>query len=411
MWVKLLVLVVLFNLSAFFSGSETAFFSIDEVSARGVGGESVLDRLMMRLLNSKEKLLSTVLLGNEVVNVAISSITASLFMDAFGERWVGASVFVTTLFLLIYGELVPKVVAVRYNRTWALLAAPLLVVFSVVLAPVRILLEGVSKGVSAIVGKEDTSIGEADFKAIVDEARSRGVLEERERSMIYSVFRFSDLQVREIMVPEPDIFMVDVNEPLDRLKEEVKRHRFSKIPVYEGERDNVVGYIRITDLLPVFKGLCDRGIRDLVLPCYFVPETKPVRELLKEFQSKRIDMALVVNEYGALEGLVTLEDILEELVGEIWDEYDQERKLIVEDGGGYLVDALCPVDEFSSLVGVEVPEDAQVDTVGGLVLHLFGRIPRVGEELLWEGLRFRVVEMSGRRIRRVRVDRYEVSGD
>ncbi len=406
------MLFILFNLSAFFSGSETAFFSIDDVTARRIAREGGLfSGVVAKLLERKERILSTVLLGNEVVNVAISSISASIFMDVFGERWVGASVFVTTLFLLIYGEFVPKVVAVKNNVIWARLSAPFIMLFSFLLAPLRILLESVANAVTRIVGSEEACIKEADFKVLVDEAKSRGLLEERERRMIYRVFRFTELQVKEIMVPEPDVFMVEINTSWEELKRRILQERFSKVPVYEKERDNVIGYIKITDLLPVFKGLKRADLKSLIRPCYFVPETKPVQELLREFQTKGIDMAMVINEYGALEGLVTLEDILEELVGEIWDEYDRERVLIQRDGDGYIVDALCPVEELCSLLNVECPDDIGVETAGGFVLHLFGRVPKCGESVEYKGWRFTVVDTVKRRIRRIRVERDEVSGD
>lgn len=176
MWDKLFLLFVLFNLSAFFSGSESAFFSLDEFKLKRLKQqENVFASLILRLLSNKEKLLTTILLGNEVVNVAISSVSAALFMDVFGEKWVGASVFVTTLFLLIYGELFPKVIAVKYNTLWAGFAAPLLLLVSYILFPLRLILEGISKITSSIVGKEDVVIKEEDFKVIVDEAESRGV--------------------------------------------------------------------------------------------------------------------------------------------------------------------------------------------------------------------------------------------
>ncbi len=395
---KLLVLFALFNLSAFFSGSETAFFSLDELSLRGEGG------LVGRLMKNRERLLTTVLLGNEVVNVAASSVSASLFMDAFGEKWVGASVFVTTFFLLIYGELLPKTMAVRYNRVWAQTAAPFLFALSFALAPLRVLLEGVGRLTTCVVGREEVVIKEEDFKFIVDEAKSKGELEERERRMIYQVFEFTELQVKEIMVPEPDVFMVDVGVELSELERMLHANRFSKIPVYEGSRDNVLGYVKITDLLPVFKGMEKATLRELLRPCYFVPETKSVQELLREFQMKRIDIAMVVNEYGALEGIVTLEDILEELVGEIRDEYDSEGPAVEEVEGGYLVDAAFPLDDFCELLGMEVP-DMDVETVGGFVLHLFGRVPARGESVEHGAWRFTVEEAAKRRIKKVRVER------
>ena len=404
MWVKFVVLIVLFNLSAFFSGSETAFFSLEErlLKKRGV---------LRRLLSNKERLLTTILLGNEVVNVAASSIAASLFMDAFGERWVGLSVFVTTFFLLIYGELLPKSIAVKYNRIWATLAAYPLAFISIVLFPARMILEGVSSFVSALVGREERVIREDDFKVLVSEAESRGVLEEKEKEMIFQVFRFTELQVKDIMVPEPDIFMVDVNIHIERLRELLKTNKFSKIPVYEGTRDNVLGYVKVTDIVSIFKGMKKASLRDILRQCYFVPETKSIQELLREFQLKKIEMAIVVNEYGSVEGLVTLEDILEELVGEIRDEYDREEPLIVEDGSGYIVDAKCPIHELCELLDIKLPEGAYVDTAGGLVLHLFGRVPSLGESVSYMGWRFTVVEAVKRRIKKLRIERDEVSRD
>ena len=404
-----MLLFLLFNLSAFFSGSESAFFSIDELSLKKLRKqEHVLASLMLRLLEKREKLLTTILLGNEVVNVAISSVSAALFMDAFGEKWVGASVFVTTFFLLVYGELLPKVIAVRYNTLWAGLAAPFLILFSYLLFPLRVVLEWISLIISRLVGKEDVSIKEEDFKVLVEEARSRGQLEELEKRMIYSVFEFTELRVKDVMVPEPDVFMVDIDTPIEELKSVVESKKFSKIPVYEGERDNVLGYVKITDLLPVFRGLDSRPLRELKRDCPFVPETLSLQELLNRFQSEKFEIAMVVDEHGAVQGLVVLEDILEELVGEIWDEYDVVKPLVLKvKEGVYEVEARCPLAELKEVLGLSFPEDLGVDTVGGLVMHLLGRVPKQGERAYYKGWSFTVIEATKRRVLRVKVERVE----
>lgn len=227
-------------------------------------------------------------------------------------------------------------------------------------------------------------------------------------------FEFTELKVKDVMVPEPDIFMVEIGIDVEKLKRLVEEKKFSKIPVYEGERDNVLGYLKVTNLIPVFRGLEQRDLRELVRECPFVPETLSIQELLNRFQSEKFEIAMVINEHGSLVGLVVLEDILEELVGEIWDEYDVVKPLINKlDEDIYEVEAKCPIEDLQELLDLSLPEDLEVDTVGGLVMHLFGKVPRSGESLVYEGWRFTVLDATKRRILRVRVERLrdEVSGD
>ena len=413
---RFFLLILLLNLSAFFSGSETAFFSLDTLKLSQLENEnSFVATVILKLVRQRERLLTTILLGNEIVNVAISSVSASLFMRLLGDRWVALSVFITTFFILFYGEMLPKLFAVKHNILWAKLASLPLYMFTVLTFPLRWILEGISKLVTALVGTEEGHIKEEEFKSLVKEAQIKGEIEEKEKDMIYKVFRFTEITVSHVMVPEPDIFMVSVDTDIKELADALKKpeNRHSKIPVYEGVRDNVLGYVHIKDLLPVFKGLEEKSLKELILPCLFVPKTKPVQEMLEEFQKKKIDIAIVVDEYGSVEGLVTLEDILEEIVGEIQDEFDREREMVKEiSENEILLDATLPIYEAKEIIGLEVPDNLDVDTIGGYVLHLFGGIPEEKEEVEADGWRFVVDKMRGKRIIKIRAIKKnnEISG-
>lgn len=405
---KLIEIFILLNLSAFFSGSETAFFSLNRVILNRLKKEKNLSSmLILKLLENKEGFLTTILLGNEIVNVSISALSASFSMTLLGNEAVSYMVFVITFIILIYGEIVPKLIAVRFNILWARIACFPLYLFFVVSSPFRFILELVAEKVSSIF-KEETAFKEEEIKALISEAHLKGEIEDKEKKMIYNIFKFTDITVKEIMTPEPDMLAVPVNIEIDTLKSLLKENPHSKIPVYEGDKDNIIGYIHIKDLLPVLKGLSNQTLKDLLRECPFVPETKAIYEMLKEFQYKKIDIAIVINEYGGVEGLVTLEDILEEIVGEIRDEFDKESPIFEKiEENRFLIDARIPLEEVVELLKLELPEEPDVETFGGFLFHLFGKIPEKNETVEYKGWRFKVIETRKRRIIKVMAEKLQ----
>jgi len=409
MLVKILLIPFFLALSAFFSGSETAFFSLQPLELERLrqrpGGMRVA--ALMRLLSRREALLTTVLIGNEVVNVALSSVAASLALSLLGDRGLGISVAVMTFLLVLYGEITPKALAVSRATTWALVAAPLLLCFSFLVYPFRWFLTIMTKGITHGITEEERSVGEEEFKALVKEGRRKGILKETEREMIMKVFRFTHTRVGEIMTPRTEMFALEVGTPLKKAYESLKEVTYREIPLYEDHLDNMVGVMRTNNLLGLPWGLVKAGsLRELMEEPYFVPESKEAAELLREFQRKRLHMAIVIDEYGGVAGLVTLEDIIEELVGELSDEFGGEGEEIKEVAPGiYRVSPRMSLEDLEERLGIEPPKDVDIDTVGGLVFHLFGRVPKKGEFVEYRGWRLRIEEMKRTRILRVLLER------
>lgn len=247
---------------------------------------------------------------------------------------------------------------------------------------------------------------EEDFHRLIDEGEEEGIIEEEEHELIHSVFEFGDTIVREVMVPRVDITAFSLKATLDEVLDIIIEKGHSRIPVYDQKMDNIVGIVYAKDLLKVFKSdKRDVVITDIMRPPYFVPETKKIMDLLKEFQVQKIHMAIVVDEYGGTAGLVTIEDLLEELVGEIQDEYDNERERLIRLNDNTIsVDAHIDIEEIEEFFDCEIPEE-DFETVGGLIFHLFERIPKEGEEIIFQGLRFIVRKADERRVWRVEISR------
>ena len=409
---KFLVLPCLLGLSAFFSGTEAAMFSLQPLEVERLrsreGGLAV--KALDRLLSNKEALLTTVLIGNEVVNVALSSLAASLALTIWGDKGLGVSVAVITFLLVLYGEMAPKAWAVAKATTWALWASVPILAFSYLIFPVRWLLTSLATGVSRALPREDRGLGEREFKALVREGRRKGVIKDSEQEMILKVFRFSHTRVGEVMTPRTEMFVLEVNTPPQEAYERLKEVTYREVPLYEESLDNIVGIIRTKDLLGLPWGVVKLdSLREVMTEPYFVPESKEVADLLREFQKKRLHMAIVIDEYGGVAGLITLEDVIEELVGDISDEFDREGEELEEIAPGvYRVSPRMALESLEERLGVPYPEeDVDIDTVGGLVLHLFGRVPRRGESVEYRGWRFVVEDIKRTRILKLRLERVD----
>jgi putative hemolysin len=386
--VRLLLIGILLICSAFFSGSEAALFSLNTVQVERIrerGG--VLGRLIASILQRPTNLIITFLVGNEIVNVALAVTATSLALILYGDGGEYIAIVATTIILLLFGEVTPKSLAVRYPEHVARLVAWPIQVFAYVITPLRWALRKL-------------------VDALVEISEDEGIIDQEERNLIQRVFEFGGHRVSEIMTPRTDIFALEVSEPLTAALSKIKDNRFSRIPVYEGSIDQIIGILYAKDLLPHSRHPeLEVQVRDLLHPVFFVPESKRIDDLLREFQRNKVHMAIVVDEYGGVSGLVTMEDALEELVGEIVDEFDIEEILCRQiDSQTYVVSARLPLDEFNEKLGVSIPrEDA--DTIGGHVFHLFGKLPKRGESVSASGLTFTIEHIKGTRILEIRVRR------
>ncbi|MDZ7373831.1 MAG: hemolysin family protein [candidate division KSB1 bacterium] len=417
-WSKLALFVCLVGLSAFFSGSETALFSLSELQKRRLEEKGTAGaRRVLELLRKPRLLLTTILVCNTLVNVSAATIAALLSAQlaavyGLSRFWtVAAQVGAVTLILLVFSEVTPKILAAHRNERFALIAAAGLRPIVWALRPITRPIEALPRWFERVLGvsEGEVSLTSAELRALVDVGEEEGALEEDEKEMIHSIFEFGKTHVREIMVPRIDMVCVERSASVLELVELIKSCGHTRIPVYEGTVDNIIGVIHAKDLLPYLgKDEVQVDLAQLARPPMFVPESKLIDELLREFQRERSHMAIVVDEYGGTAGLVTLEDVIEEIVGEIQDEYDREVPLYqrLEDGS-FLMAAKMDLDEVNEVLGTQLPTDEDYESLGGLILHLTGEVPEEGDQVLYGGLEFTVEKVQKNRIVTVRVRRRE----
>jgi CBS domain containing-hemolysin-like protein len=408
-WVVALLFVVLFAASFVFSGTETAFFSLQELDRRRLEeSPSSTHRRIVAVLRERTALITTVLIGNETVNIAIASTSAALLAAVAPDRpWL--TVVIVTPVLVLLSEVTPKILAFRFNRLWVDLVVWPLSLLQLVLWPVRVVVAGLVAvlarpfGVTRVAPERE--VGEEEFLAFVEQGEEQGIVGEEERELIEAVFDLDDLPVARVMTPKPDVFAVPVDVAWDDLLAACQDARFSRVPVWEGSPDNIVGVLLLKDLLrhrrQPFRS--PEQLRRLLLPPVFVPTSKPANEMMKEMLKRRFHMAFVVDEHGTVVGLVSLDDLIIELVGEIEDEPSPEEVDDVQrDGDGWNVRASVGLDDLADLTGVALPT-GDYHTVAGFVLESLGRIPDPGDVVGHEGWQLTVLSVEDRRIVDVRL--------
>jgi CBS domain containing-hemolysin-like protein len=343
-----------------------------------------------------------------------SAILVAILAEHYlGDIWITILSFLFTLAYFVIVEAMSKTFAILHSDRVALRLSPLVYWLSRILywptrgliAIANVLLPG--KGL-----REGPFVSEQDIRAMAEAGSEEGAIEEEEKELIHSIFEFGDTVVREVMTPEPDIVAVEVSDSLNAVQDLVIRHGYSRIPVYRERLEDIVGVVYAKDVLRELRGgQGQRSLEDLARKAAFVPESRKVSDLLRDMQRQKFHMALVVDEYGSLVGLVTLEDLLEEIVGEIFDEYDREDPNVEPAGDGrYRVNARLPVDELNELLEVDLPQE-DWDSVGGLMMGILGRVPAQGERVEVKGLRFTAEQVKGRRIAKVLVERIPESHD
>ena len=399
---RIVVLGITACLSAFFSGSETALFSLPLDEVRRMSESKGLDKAIASLLSRPRRLLTTVLLGNTVVNVAFYSVSFLLilrYQERLGPTACGLLGIGSLLTVVIFGEILPKNLAVSFPRPFSRLAALPLIVMQKALGPGIAVLERATDMVTSAIGqrlKGEPPVRAEELQMLIGISEREGVLDRDIGGMIAEVMQLSGTAVREIMVPRVEIACFDVAEPLDALGELFRKEKHTLIPAYEGLVDNMLGVVHARDYLlraPSAK------VSDLVRPIPFLPETATVEDALKQFREQHTRMAFVVDEYGAVEGLVTVEDMLEEIVGEIEDVHEEQRPKPVErlDERRFRLSGNLSAREWHQMFEMSAPE-LSVDTVGGLVMALLDRVPRAGDHVRYEGLDLTVERMHGRRV-------------
>ncbi|MCS7242109.1 MAG: hemolysin family protein [Candidatus Caldatribacterium sp.] len=419
----ILLIFLLVGINAFFAASEIALISTRRSHlhlTKGKASEKQFEALR-RLLESPSEFLATIQIGVTMAGFFASATGAISLARNLGRRLEGsgfpilavfgeeiAVILVTVLIsfvTLVLGELVPKRIAMAHPERLALLSSRLILFLSRVLRPVVVALSASTDFVSRLFGVTQevaSSLTDEELKLFISEQRT---LPLEERRLLSEVFEFGDTLAYEVMTPRTDMVCIEENATLGEALELSLKSHFSRLPVYREDIDNIIGFVHIKDILPALReGNLDRPVRDIIRPIHVVPTTKKVVELLRELQQRRIHMAIVLDEYGGTAGLVTIEDLLEELVGEIRDEHDREappyRKLSDHE---YLVDASLPIETVNEFLGVAIPESEESETLGGLVMELLGKVPEEGETVHVDGYAIRVERMRGRRIATVRL--------
>src|SRR3989454_9506390 len=399
---KLLALAILVAASAVLTGAEAAYFSLGRARLRKLTGSTSEAR--SPLIERPHDLLVTLLVGITVINIGAAALAATLAEDVFGVRY-GLLVEIIGMILILttFGEVLPMTFAVKYPEQFLTLARGPVAWLSVILKPVRSTLGALTTLTVHLIGSErqaaQPELSEEELRTLVDVGAKEGVVEREEREMIHKVFELEDTLVRSVMVPRTDMFCLDLDTPSDQILPALRENLHSRVPVYEGSIDVIVGILYTKDLLAYLDGLpADFDLRTQLHPPYFVPESKRADVLLQEFQAKKLHMAIVVDEYGGTAGLVALEDLLEELVGEIVDEYDEPERLIQKlDATTFRVAGKLPIDELNAVTGLALSNKAY-DTVGGWVLDLSGRVPRKAERLVTPALTVVVEKVERTRV-------------
>ncbi|TAJ44826.1 hemolysin family protein [Methanofollis fontis] len=398
--------VVCLALSGFFSSAEVALISITRAKVRTLVNEGREGSgALAQLKEFPDHILITILIGNNIVNVAAASIATAVAIQRFGDAGVGIATGVVVILMLIFGEIGPKTYAARYTDRLALFAAPWILLLTKVLMPLLWFYDRLSARFSLRGGISEPAITEEEIKEWIDVGEEEGTIEEEERQMLYSVFKFGDTTAREIMTPRVDVVMIEDTNSLESAINLFNETGLSRLPVYHDHIDNVIGVLNIKDVFAAEFSKKQASIRDMMYDAFFVPESKMIDELLKEMQLRKIHMVIVMDEYGGFAGVVTVEDILEELVGEILDEFDEEEPSVQKLGEGvYIVDAQVWVEHLNDHLGISLPIGESYETVGGLLFTLLGHIPLRGEVVKLDGgITLAVMQMRGRRIVKVKL--------
>ena len=406
--IQLLVLIVLLALSAFFSSSETALTTVNKIRIRTLADAGDPKAIILsKVIEEQGKVLSAILIGNNIVNLTASSLMTTLTISLFGNRAVGVATGILTLLILVFGEITPKTLSTISAESIALKNAKIIYGLMVVLTPVIYVVNQLSLGVLLLLridpnAKRD-SITEDELRTIVEVSHEEGVIESEEKKMINNVFDFGDSVAKDIMVPRIDMTLVEVNATYQELLDIFREEKYTRIPVFEENTDNVIGIINVKDLL-LIDNHEEFHIRDYLREPLYTYEYKKTAELMVEMRKTFNNIVIVLDEYGATAGLITLEDMLEEIVGEIRDEYDEdeEKSLVEMAPGEYSVEGAMKLDDLNDRLGLEL-ESEDYDSVGGLVIGLLDHLPEEGEEVTDNGIRFVVESVDKNRIDRIKI--------
>ena len=413
---NIIIFVILLVFSAFFSASEVALVGINRAKVRALSEEGNAGKRLEKLKNNPDHFLIAILVGNNIANVGASAIATAVAFTVFGDAGVAIATGIVTLLLLIFGEIGPKTFATRKMERVALFVATPIYYLTVVLSPLFWVYDRVRR-LGKNGGAAVPAVTEEEIREWIDVGEMEGAIEEDEKEMIYSVLRFTDTTAKEIMTPRPDVAVIEDSTTLEEAVAHFRDTGFSRVPVYHGYTYNIVGTLNIKDIFTAYTAGNPRApVKTLLFDVYCVPESKKIDDLLRELQVRRMHMAIVLDEFGGFSGVVTFEDILEELVGDIMDESDGDEVAdIIEIGEGLsMVDAQARVTLLNEHFSISLPEDpGSYETIGGLVFSRLGHIPRLGESVTLTDQQITIVvtKMRGRQILKLKLILPQIRGD
>lgn len=406
-YIQIIGLIILIILSSFFSASETALMSISKIRVRHMVEENIKGANRVKeLIDNPSSLLASILVGNNVVNIASSSLATVLAINLIGSRGVAISTIIMTIVVLIFGEITPKTLASQNSEQISLRVSNPIFIVSKMLKPVVIITTTISKFfIKLLGGKSDSNkpfITEDELKTMVDVSEEEGILKSEEKDMIHNVFQFGDLYAKDVMVQRVDIIALDIEESLDKIISVIKEEGFSRIPIYSNTIDNIVGILNVKDIIFMedTKGF---SLKNYMREITYTYEFRKVTELFKDMNKNRQHMVVVLDEYGGTVGIVTIEDLIEEIVGDISDEYDDEEpEIYVVKEDEYIVEGSVRIEDINELIGTKI-ESEEFDSIGGFIIGVLGRFPNISEEIIYSNYRFIIEDIDRNRIKKIRI--------
>ena len=399
---QIIALVFLVAMSAVFSSSETAITSVSKIKVRQLDQKDNKNaHLLKKLHDNMQTTISTILIGNNIVNIAASSIATILFTNIFHQNGALVSTVVMTVFVLIFGEVLPKTIAQYKNKSVALKFSRFIYLLTIIFKPIVKVLNLLTRLVIKIfIGDngDSSTLTEEELKTLVEVSEEEGVLKDQETEIMINALELKETLAVDIMTPRTSMASVDIEDAENDLREIIKNITYSRIPVYEDNIDDIIGVLHIKELAhKIIEDDHDFKIRDILKPAFYAYEYIPVVDLFKQMRAKNISISIIIDEYGGTSGLVTMEDILEELVGEIDDEYDNEKEVTKINDNEYLVDPEMRIDEVNERFDLDIQSD-KFDSIGGFVIELLDRMPKSKDEVEFENLKFVVVNVDKRKI-------------
>lgn len=408
--IELLEGVLLLLLSAFFSSAETCLVAVSRIKIRTLAQDgNKKAETVQKILDHEDKMLSAILIGNNLVNTSLSSLAATM-AARFGGYAVGIATFLITFLLLVFGEITPKTMASQNAQRLALAYGPIILFLMRVLTPaiwfVNLFSSLILKLFHADKGSGQPSMTESELRTIVDVSHEEGVIEQDEKELLNNVFDFGDVRAKEIMVPRVHVVMADVNSTYDELLDLFRKEQFTRIPVFEETPDNIIGLVNMKDLL-LSKGKDSDSfeMRSILRKPYFTVENKKLSDLLMEMKASTFNMAMVLDEYGELAGIITVEDIIEEIVGDVHDEYDAHEAENIRkiDANTYVVKGFMNLHDINDALDLDL-DSQDFDSIGGLLIDALGHLPKLGEQVVLEnGIVLQVIQIHKNRIEEMRV--------